>query len=103
MKLEFADVPAPGAGERLVRQHAASVDFHDIYVRSGSYSSLDLPGILGLEAVWETLLAASEKLFATIATDALLVTLGGRFDRAGAAKAHAALEARTAGPFVLDC
>lgn len=51
MKLESADVPAPGAGELLVRQHAASVNVHDIYVRSASYSSLDLPVFSGLEAV----------------------------------------------------
>lgn len=51
MKLEPVEVPAPLAGELLVRQHAASVNFHDIYVRSGSYRTLDLPGIPGLEAV----------------------------------------------------
>ncbi len=51
MKLEGVEVPAPLAGELLVRQHAASVNFHDIYVRSGSYRTLDLPGIPGLEAV----------------------------------------------------
>lgn len=51
MKLEPIEVPAPGVGELLVRQHAASVNFHDIYVRSGSYRTLDLPGIPGLEAV----------------------------------------------------
>lgn len=51
MKLEPVEVPEPGAGELLVRQHAASVNFHDIYVRSGSYRTLDLPGIPGLEAV----------------------------------------------------
>lgn len=51
MKLEPVEVPAPSAGELLVRQHAASVNFHDIYVRSGSYRTLDLPGIPGLEAI----------------------------------------------------
>ncbi len=51
LKLEPIDVRAPGTGELLVRQHAASVNFHDIYVRSGSYRTLDLPGIPGLEAV----------------------------------------------------
>ena len=51
MKIEPIEVPAPGPGELLVRQHAASVNFHDIYVRSGSYRTLDLPGIPGLEAV----------------------------------------------------
>jgi NADPH2:quinone reductase len=51
MVLEPIEVPAPGRGELRVRQHAASVNFHDIYVRSGSYKTLDLPGIPGLEAV----------------------------------------------------
>lgn len=51
MKLEEVQVSAPGVGELLVRQHAASVNFHDIYVRSGSYRTLDLPGVPGLEAV----------------------------------------------------
>jgi NADPH2:quinone reductase len=51
MQLEAIDVPAPGPGDLLVRQHAASVNFHDIYVRSGSYRTLDLPGVPGLEAV----------------------------------------------------
>lgn len=51
MQLEPVDVPAPGAGELLIRQHAASVNFHDVYVRSGAYRTLELPGIPGLEAV----------------------------------------------------
>lgn len=51
MQIEPIEVPAPGPGELLVRQHAASVNFHDIYVRSGSYRTLGLPGIPGLEAV----------------------------------------------------
>ena len=40
-----------GQGELLVCQQAAPVNFHDIYVHSGSYRTLDLPGIPGLEAV----------------------------------------------------
>ncbi len=51
MVIEPIEVPQPGPGELLVRQRAASVNFHDIYVRSGSYRTLDLPGIPGLEAV----------------------------------------------------
>lgn len=51
MTLEPVVVPAPRVGELLVRQHAASVNFHDIYVRSGAYRTLDLPGIPGLEAI----------------------------------------------------
>lgn len=51
MVVEPIEVADPGPGELLVRQHAASVNFHDIYVRSGSYRTLALPGIPGLEAV----------------------------------------------------
>ncbi|KUR73127.1 alcohol dehydrogenase [Novosphingobium fuchskuhlense] len=51
MEIERIEVAAPGPGDLLIRQHAASVNFHDIYVRSGSYRTLDLPGIPGLEAV----------------------------------------------------
>ncbi|WP_298192129.1 quinone oxidoreductase [Novosphingobium sp.] len=51
LQLEPVKVPLPAPGELLVRQHAASVNFHDIYVRSGSYRTLELPGIPGLEAV----------------------------------------------------
>lgn len=49
--LEEVPLPAPGPGELLVRQTAAGVNFHDIYVRSGSYRTLALPGIPGLEGV----------------------------------------------------
>ena len=49
--LEPVRVAAPGPGQILVRQSAASVNFHDIYVRSGAYKTLPLPGIPGLEAV----------------------------------------------------
>lgn len=49
--LESVEVEHPGPGQLLIRQHAASVNFHDIYVRSGAYQTLPLPGIPGLEAV----------------------------------------------------
>ncbi|KUR77329.1 quinone oxidoreductase [Novosphingobium sp. Fuku2-ISO-50] len=49
--LETVTVPAPSPGQILIRQSAASVNFHDIYVRSGAYKTLPLPGIPGLEAV----------------------------------------------------
>ena len=49
--LEAIDVAVPGPGQLLIRQSAASVNFHDVYVRSGSYQTLPLPGIPGLEAV----------------------------------------------------
>jgi NADPH:quinone reductase len=51
-KLLWEEVPVgePGAGELLVRHTAIGVNFHDTYVRSGSYKTLTLPGIPGIEA-----------------------------------------------------
>jgi len=49
--LEPITVEPPGPGQLLIRQSAASVNFHDVYVRSGAYQTLPLPGIPGLEAV----------------------------------------------------
>lgn len=51
LKLENIDVGAPGAGELRLRQTAVGVNFHDVYVRSGLYQTLALPGIPGIEAV----------------------------------------------------
>jgi len=41
----------PGPGQIRLRQTAVAVNFHDIYVRTGLYRTLTLPGIPGLEAV----------------------------------------------------
>lgn len=51
MVLEDVALATPGPGDLLIRQTVASVNFHDIYVRSGAYKTLPLPGIPGLEAV----------------------------------------------------
>jgi NADPH2:quinone reductase len=45
------EVSGPGAGEIRLRQTAIAVNFHDIYVRSGQYKTLTMPGIPGLEGV----------------------------------------------------
>ncbi|MEP2533669.1 quinone oxidoreductase [Shimia sp.] len=50
MNLEEVAIPAPAPGELRIRQTAIGVNFHDIYVRSGLYKTLTLPGILGCEA-----------------------------------------------------
>ena len=50
LKLETVEVGAPKAGEIRIRQTAVGVNFHDIYVRSGLYHTLPLPGVPGLEA-----------------------------------------------------
>lgn len=51
LKVENVEVGAPGAGQVRLRQSAVGVNFHDIYVRSGLYKTLPLPGVPGLEAV----------------------------------------------------
>ena len=45
LKLENIDAAVAGPGQVLIRQEAAGVNFHDIYVRSGAYQTLPLPGI----------------------------------------------------------
>src|SRR6187402_1013951 len=47
---EEVSVGDPGPGELLVRHTAIGVNFHDTYVRSGSYKTLKLPGTPGIEA-----------------------------------------------------
>ena len=49
MRLEEANVPAPGVGEAQIEQTAIGLNFMDVYQRSGLYP-LDLPSPLGLEA-----------------------------------------------------
>ena len=51
LKVEDVEVSAPGAGQVRLRQTAIGVNFHDIYVRTGLYKTLQLPGVPGLEAV----------------------------------------------------
>lgn len=45
------ELPRVGNNELLVRHTAIAVNFHDCYVRSGLYKTLNLPGVPGLEAV----------------------------------------------------
>ncbi|MDR0216608.1 MAG: quinone oxidoreductase [Comamonas sp.] len=51
--LQIASVVSPplAAGQVLVRNTRVGVNFHDIYVRSGLYKTLALPGTPGIEAV----------------------------------------------------
>jgi len=51
LRCESVTVGAPGPGEVRLRQSFVGVNFHDCYVRSGAYTTLQLPGIPGLEAV----------------------------------------------------
>ncbi|WP_323042226.1 quinone oxidoreductase [Gemmobacter sp.] len=51
LRLSDTAMPDPGPGEVRLRQTAIGVNFHDCYVRSGSYRTLALPGIPGIEGV----------------------------------------------------
>lgn len=50
LKLEDVALAAPGPRQVRLRQTAIGVNFHDIYVRSGAYKTLALPGVPGIEA-----------------------------------------------------
>jgi NADPH:quinone reductase len=50
---EDIEVPAPGAGEVRIRQHAVGVNFIDTYFRTGLYKAPQLPFIAGNEAACE--------------------------------------------------
>ena len=50
LRLEDVQVGAPGPGELQIRQTAIGVNFHDVYVRTGLYRTLAVPGIPGNEA-----------------------------------------------------
>ena len=50
MDIEDIAMPVPGRDEIRIRQTSIGVNFHDVYVRSGLYKTLPLPGILGCEA-----------------------------------------------------
>lgn len=54
MRLEEAELAAPGANELQIEQEAIGLNFMDVYQRSGAYK-LDLPSPLGLEAAGRVL------------------------------------------------
>lgn len=51
LRIEDVTVGKPASGQLRIRQTAIGVNFHDIYVRTGLYKTLALPGIPGIEAV----------------------------------------------------
>src|ERR1700674_5582491 len=46
---EEIDVPAPGAGQLRVKQHACGVNFIDVYFRMGMYPAPSIPFVSGNE------------------------------------------------------
>lgn len=55
MKSREIDIAVPGPGEVRLRQSAIGVNYIDVYVRSGLYPLLALPGTPGMEAAGEVL------------------------------------------------
>jgi len=53
LKVVTVEIGAPGPGELRIRQTAIGVNYHDVYVRSGLYKTLALPGVPGCEAAGE--------------------------------------------------
>jgi NADPH:quinone reductase len=53
MRIEEIELPAPGAGEVLVRNHAVGVNFIDVYFRTGHYAAPQTPFVPGNEAAGE--------------------------------------------------
>lgn len=51
LELQAVDLAPPGPGEVALRQTFVGVNFHDVYVRSGQYRTLALPGTPGIEGV----------------------------------------------------
>ncbi|MEM5345146.1 alcohol dehydrogenase catalytic domain-containing protein [Paraburkholderia azotifigens] len=51
LRPESVAVGETGSGEIRIAHRAVGVNFHDIYVRTGLYRTLPLPGVPGLEAV----------------------------------------------------
>ncbi|MFC4293750.1 quinone oxidoreductase family protein [Novosphingobium tardum] len=49
LQMDTVALAPPGPGELRIRQTAIGVNYHDVYVRSGSYQTLSLPGVPGLE------------------------------------------------------
>ena len=51
LRLEEVEVGPPGPGEVRLKQTAVGVNYHDVYIRDGSYAAwMALPGIPGVEA-----------------------------------------------------
>ncbi|WP_157220797.1 alcohol dehydrogenase catalytic domain-containing protein [Flavisphingomonas formosensis] len=59
-EVQHLQVPPPGPREVRIRHTAVGVNFHDIYVRTGLYKILAIPGIPGIEAVGEITEVGSE-------------------------------------------
>src|SRR6185369_17613099 len=53
LRLEERPDPHPGAGEALVRLHAAALNRRDVWIRKGQYAGIKVPIILGSDGAGE--------------------------------------------------
>ena len=53
LRLEQRPDPVPGAGEAVVRLHAAALNRRDVWIRKGQYAGIKLPIILGSDGAGE--------------------------------------------------
>src|SRR5947209_1688262 len=88
LHLRDVTVLPPGPGELRVRHLAIGVNYHEIYVRTGLYKTLQLPGIPGLEADGSSRMSVRTSVTYKVAISSVIWN-------------RAALEARTLGPIVL--
>lgn len=51
LAVQAVQVGQPGRGQLRLRQTCLGVNYHDVYVRSGQYRTLTLPGTPGIEGV----------------------------------------------------
>ncbi|HYD15774.1 MAG TPA: alcohol dehydrogenase catalytic domain-containing protein, partial [Hyphomicrobium sp.] len=47
------EVGAPGPGEVRIKQHAAGLNYIDVYHRTGLYKLASLPAVIGMEGAGE--------------------------------------------------
>ncbi|GGD88979.1 quinone oxidoreductase [Aureimonas endophytica] len=75
LTLEDRDVPQPQAGEILVAQKAAGLNFIDVYFRTGLYKAESLPFVLGKEGAG-TVVALGEGVSSFAIGDRVAYTAG---------------------------
>ena len=63
LKLEDIEIKKPKENELLIRQTSIGVHFHDIYVRSGLYKTLELPDAKILKPISSAKLSFIEFLY----------------------------------------
>jgi len=55
LRMERRSDPVPGAGEAVVRLHAAALNRRDVWIRKGQYAGIKVPIVLGSDGAGEVL------------------------------------------------